>query len=46
MDAANDKERNKTMSKWIVFLPEERKVMRQNVVEVRQIDEAVAEKDW
>ena len=46
MDATSDKERNKAMSKWIDFSPEERKVMIQGVVEARQIDEAAAEKDW
>lgn len=34
------------MSKWIDFSVEERKAMIQGVVEVKNIDEAAAEKDW
>ena len=34
------------MSKWIDFSLDERKAMIQGVVDARQIDEAVAEKDW
>ena len=34
------------MSKWIDFSVDERKAMIQGVVEVKNIDEAAAEKDW